>query len=108
MLALFAFHSGFDVQLKCVGDTNVCAHHSIEDISLVLGETFRDLIGDGRGIKRYATCYMPMDETLSRTVVDVSGRPFHVFKCRLKSEKVGEFPTEMTEHFFYSFRIYPI
>ncbi|MCP4296032.1 MAG: imidazoleglycerol-phosphate dehydratase HisB [Proteobacteria bacterium] len=103
MLHLFAFHSGFDIDLKCNGDLEVCAHHSIEDIALTLGNAINSALGDRKGICRYASCYLPMDETLTRTVIDVSGRPFHIFSGKLETEMVGAFPTEMVSHFFQSF-----
>lgn len=103
MLELFAFHSSFDLELTCKGDLNVCAHHSIEDIALTIGSAIFELLGDKKGITRYASCYLPMDETLTRTVVDISGRPYHVFIGSFKSELIGQLPTDMVEHFFYSF-----
>lgn len=103
MLELLAFHSGFDLTLNCDGDLHVCAHHTIEDIALALGAALDDALGDKKGIARYATFFMPMDETLTRTVIDISGRPYHVFNGKLESESVGSFPVEMTRHFFHSF-----
>ena len=103
MLELWTFHSGFDLKINCVGDLSVCPHHSIEDIALILGNTFSELLGDKKGIERYAVCYLPMDETLSRTVIDISGRFFHIFTASFSSENVGDLPTEMVKHFFYSF-----
>jgi imidazoleglycerol-phosphate dehydratase len=103
MLDLLAFHSGFNLDLTCKGDLEVCAHHSIEDIALAIGEAFITALGDKKGIKRYAHCYLPMDETLSRTVIDISGRPYHVFKGEFSTENIGTLPTEMIKHFFYSF-----
>ncbi len=105
MLELFAFHSQFDLEVKCKGDLEVCAHHSIEDIALVLGTSFIEALGDRKGIARYATCFLPMDETLTRTVVDISGRPYHVFQGAFGSDNIGTLPTEMLKHFFYSFCI---
>ncbi len=103
MLELFAFHSGFDVTIACDGDLHVCAHHSVEDIAISLGSAFYSALGDRKGITRYATFFMPMDETLTRTVIDISGRCYHLFKGEFESEKIGDFPVEMTQHFFYSF-----
>lgn len=103
MLTLWAFHAGFDLSLTCKGDLHVCAHHSVEDIALALGGAFKETLNDRAGIARYGTVYMPMDETLSRTVVDISGRPHHVFRGAFSTQKVGEFPVEMTRHFFGSF-----
>lgn len=103
MLELLAFHSGFDLELVCKGDLNVDPHHSIEDIAIIIGETFDELLGDRKGILRYATCFLPMDESLTRTVVDLSGRPYHIFRGDFQSENLGGFPTGMVKHFFYSF-----
>ncbi|PCI28469.1 MAG: imidazoleglycerol-phosphate dehydratase [SAR324 cluster bacterium] len=103
MLDVFKFHSGFDLELECEGDLEVCPHHTIEDIALTLGDALLAALGERRGITRYATCYLPMDETLTRTVLDISGRPYHVFRGAFKTEKVGALPTEMVQHFFYSF-----
>ncbi len=103
MLELFAFHSGFDLELNCKGDLDVCPHHSVEDIALIVGQSLSDVLGDRKGIKRYSTCFLPMDETLTRTVIDVSGRPYHIFKGCFEFENIGLLPTEMVKHFFYSF-----
>jgi len=103
MLELWTFHSGFDLEIDCQGDLKVDQHHSIEDIALALGDAFSAILDDRKGINRYATCFLPMDESLTRTVVDLSGRPFHVFRGEFQSEILGGFPTEMVRHFFYSF-----
>ncbi|MBT3225774.1 MAG: imidazoleglycerol-phosphate dehydratase HisB [Deltaproteobacteria bacterium] len=103
MLDLWAFHSGFDLTLSCQGDLHVCAHHSIEDIAIVLGNSFFEALGDRKGIARYATVFLPMDETLTRTVIDISGRPCHIFHGDFGTEEIGSFPVEMTQHFFNSF-----
>jgi imidazoleglycerol-phosphate dehydratase len=103
MLDLWAFHSGFDLTLSCKGDLHVCAHHSVEDIALVLGSSFLEALGDRKGIARYATVFLPMDETLTRTVIDISGRPCHVFHGSFGKDDIGSFPVEMTQHFFQSF-----
>lgn len=103
MLELWAFHSGFNLNLSCKGDLHVCAHHSIEDIAITLGSAVFNALGDRKGIARYATFFMPMDETLTRTIVDISGRAYHVFKGDFDTETIGEYPVEMTKHFFYSF-----
>lgn len=102
MLELFTFHSGIDLTLECKGDLEVCTHHSVEDIALTLGKAIHKCLQEGRGIRRYATCFLPMDETLTRTVIDLSGRSFHVFQGSFDYEKVGELPTEMITHFFQS------
>ncbi len=103
MLELFAFHSGFDLSLTNQGDLHIDAHHSVEDIALALGEAMNQALGERKGIARYASFFLPMDECLVRTVLDLSGRPFHVFKGFFHTSKVGELPTEMVAHFFKSF-----
>jgi len=103
MLNLWCFHAGFDLELRCDGDLEVCPHHSVEDIGLILGSTFNKILGDRKGIRRYGTAYLPMDECLTRTIIDISGRPYHVFKGNFSFDKIGDFPTEMVSHFFYSF-----
>ena len=102
MLEQLRFHSGSDLELVAQGDLQVCPHHTIEDVALCLGETIAKILGDRQGIRRYACCYLPMDETLTRTVIDVSGRPFHVLKGALSTVAIGGFPTEMVPHFFHS------
>ena len=103
MLDIFAFHSGFDLNLKCDGDLHICPHHTIEDIAIALGECLKLALGDCKGIVRYADNHLAMDETLVRTAIDIAGRPVHVYQAELKSPQIGDFPTEMTKHFFYSF-----
>ncbi|KPA10402.1 Imidazoleglycerol-phosphate dehydratase [Candidatus Magnetomorum sp. HK-1] len=103
MLDLFAFHGQFDLELDCQGDLNVCPHHTIEDIAIVLGQAIDNALGNRNNITRYACCYLPMDESLCRTVIDVSGRPYHVFKANFDTPMIGAFPSEMISHFFYSF-----
>ncbi|MDC1142150.1 imidazoleglycerol-phosphate dehydratase HisB [Planctomycetota bacterium] len=104
MLELFSKHGVFDVELECKGDLHIDAHHSVEDIALALGEAFKQAAGDKSGINRYGHAYVPMDETLIRCALDLSGRPYIVCNSgELRREKVGEFPTEMVEHFWRSF-----
>ncbi len=103
MLELFAFHSNIDLNLKCKGDLEVCPHHTIEDIALSLGSALSDALGNRKGIARYATFYLPMDETLTRTSIDISGRPYHVLIGEFSTQQIGALPTEMLKHFFYSF-----
>lgn len=103
MLTLFARHARFDLKVKCVGDTEVDFHHTAEDIGIVLGQAFRDAIKDKKGIARYGSCILPMDEALIMTAVDISGRSY--LKCSFEglAEKVGDFDTELVEEFFYAF-----
>lgn len=103
MLDLFAKHGMFDLDVKCKGDLRVDDHHTTEDIGITLAKAFEKALGDKSGITRYGHAYVPMDETLARSVVDLSGRSALVFICELKSKKVGDLSTEMIEHFFQSF-----
>lgn len=100
MLTLFAFHSQVDLSVQVEGDTWVDAHHTVEDVGIALGQMILEALGDKVGIRRYGTSYLPMDETLARSVVDVSGRPFLVFNADIKNPKLGEFDTELAEEFF--------
>ena len=100
MLTLFSKHGGFDLEVKAKGDLNVDSHHTIEDIGIVLGQCIREASGERKGIKRYGTTFLPMDEAMAMVSVDVSGRPYLVFEAELKAEKLGDFDTEMTEEFF--------
>lgn len=103
MLTLFSFHGKIDLNVKADGDLNVCDHHTIEDIGITLGEAFKEAIGDKKGINRYGTFYVPMDETLALVSLDISNRPFLVFDCDFKREMVGEMSTEMVVEFFRAF-----
>lgn len=103
MLDLFAKHGGFGLRLTCEGDLQVDEHHTIEDVGIALGSAFRDALGDKSFIRRYGYAYVPMDETLARAVVDLSGRFFFIFDAEFARDRVGDFPAEMTEHFWYSF-----
>ncbi len=103
MLNLLAAHSGMDISLTCEGDLDVDNHHTIEDIGITLGEVFRKALGDKKGIRRYGAFFCPMDETLSRIVLDISGRPYLVFDVTIPVERIGDFETEMTREFFLAF-----
>lgn len=103
MLHLFARHSGMDMSLTCQGDLDVDNHHTIEDIGITLGEVFEKALGDKKGIHRYGCFFCPMDETLSRIVLDLSGRPYLVFDVDIPVERIGSFETEMTREFFLAF-----
>ncbi len=105
MLTLLARHALFDITVACTGDLYVDQHHSVEDIGIALGQAFKQALGDKKGITRYAHSYLPMDETLSRVAVDVSGRPFLIFKTDLPREKIGEFDTELVREWFQAFAI---
>ena len=105
MLELFACHGRFDLTVRCKGDTKVDAHHSVEDVGIVLGKLLCKLLGDKKGIARYAAACVPMDESLARAVIDISGRPFLVFNGMMK-DKVGDFDTELCEEFFRAVATY--
>ncbi len=100
MLELFAFHSGFDLKVKARGDLEVDDHHTIEDLGILMGKCIREALGDKKGIARYGSFRMPMDESLAIVDLDISGRPYLVFNADFSREKVGEYSTEMTEEFF--------
>lgn len=103
MLELFAFHSGFDLNLKAVGDLQVCDHHTIEDCGIVLGTLMKQCLGERRGITRYGSFRMPMDETLAVVDLDISGRPYLVFHCDFRREQIGAMSTEMVQEFLRAF-----
>lgn len=103
MLNLLAFSSGIDINLQAQGDIEVCDHHLVEDVSIVLGKTFLEAIGDKVGIKRYGTFFVPMDETLATVSLDISGRSFLHFECDFIREYIGDFSTEMVKEFFRGF-----
>ncbi|MBN2281778.1 MAG: bifunctional histidinol-phosphatase/imidazoleglycerol-phosphate dehydratase HisB [Candidatus Marinimicrobia bacterium] len=104
MLELFSGHSNIDLFIRCKGDLHVDAHHTIEDTAIGLGECFRSALGSKRGINRYGFL-LPMDESLAQVALDFSGRPEVVWNVNFNREKLGEFPTEMFEHFFKSFAV---
>lgn len=99
MMELFAFHSGFSLKLKADGDLDVDDHHTIEDCGIVLGSCLKEALADRKGINRYGSFTMPMDETLANVTLDISGRPYLVFNCEFKREQIGMMSTEMVEEF---------
>ena len=103
MLEIFSHHSLIDVRLKADGDTHVDLHHTVEDTAYVLAEAITHAIGEKKGINRYGFFYIPMDESLSRTVIDFSGRPEFVWKVNLGLKKIGEMDTELFHEFFRAF-----
>ena len=103
MLTLFAKHGRFDLAVRCAGDTNVDYHHTVEDLGIVLGAAFSQALGDKRGISRYGSCVLPMDEALILTAVDLSGRAYLGFELPLAAQKVGDFDTELVKEFFMAF-----
>ena len=102
MLTAFARHSGFDLALTVRGDLQVDCHHTVEDTGIVLGQAIRKAVGDKKGIVRYGTCILPMDEALVLCSLDLSGRPYYVSDAEFPTEKVGEMDTQMVKEFFYA------
>lgn len=105
MLEQVARHGLIDLEISCEGDLHVDEHHTIEDVAIALGETLKKAVGKKIGIERYSFT-LPMDETLAKVAIDLSGRPYLAFEGTFDREKVGDFPTEMVEHFFYSLAIH--
>jgi len=103
MLTLFARHGHFGLELSCVGDTQVDYHHTAEDIGIVLGQAFRETLGDMRGIRRYAHIILPMDEALILAALDISGRGYLGYEAAIPAQKVGDFDTELVKEFFLGF-----
>lgn len=103
MLTLFAKHGDFDLSLRCLGDTEVDDHHSVEDIGIVLGQAFREALGEAKGIKRYGQIILPMDEALILCALDISGRGFFASTMALPTEKIGTFDTELVSEFYSAF-----
>ena len=102
MLEGFTRHGLFDLKAMCQGDLQVDSHHSIEDMGIVLGTAIKEALGDKKGIVRYGSCMLPMDETLAMCVIDLSGRPYLVFDAPFKGEMVGGMDTQMAREFFYA------
>jgi imidazoleglycerol-phosphate dehydratase len=105
MLELFARHGLFDLTVKVTGDLHVDQHHTTEDAGIALGQAILKALGDKKGITRYADIHLPMDETLTRVALDISGRPFLVFRTTFPTEKIGAFDTELVREFFQAFAI---
>jgi imidazoleglycerol-phosphate dehydratase len=103
MLDLFARHGLFDLEVSCEGDLHIDGHHSVEDIALTIGQAFAAALGDKAGIVRFGAAYVPMDETLVRSVVDLSGRAFTVYRVPKVRDRIGELDVELVEHFWRSF-----
>lgn len=103
MLTLFASHGRFDLNVKCIGDMNVDAHHTTEDIGICLGKAFAEALGDKKGIVRYGSMILPMDEALVLSAVDLSGRAYLGFTLDIPSLRVGDFDTELVEEFWLAF-----
>ena len=103
MLTLFSRHGSFDLNVRCIGDTQVDYHHTAEDIAICLGDAFKNALDDMKGITRYGSFILPMDESLILTAVDISGRSFLGYDLSIPTEKVGDFDTELTREFFEAF-----
>ena len=102
MLTSFATHGRFDLDVRCRGDLHVDAHHTVEDVGIALGQALREALGDKRGIVRFGHAYVPLDEALSRCVIDLSGRPWLHFGVEFKARQIGTMPTELFEDFFWA------
>ena len=102
MLTLFAHHARFDLTLKAAGDIEVDYHHTVEDVGIVLGSAIKEALGDRRGIVRYGTTILPMDESLILSSLDISGRSHLRLDLPMRAQKIGDFPTELIEEFFLS------
>ena len=103
MLDLLARHSRIDITVKAKGDLHIDHHHTTEDVGIALGQAVKQALGDMKGITRYADVHVPMDEALTRVAIDVSGRPFLVFKAKFGRDKVGAFDTELVQEWFQAF-----
>ncbi len=103
MLTLFARHARFDLSVKCIGDSEVDWHHTVEDVGICLGQALKQALGDMKGITRYGFMILPMDETLILSSVDISGRAQLCYGLNIPTQKVGEFDTELTEEFMLAF-----
>ncbi len=103
MLTLFAKHGRFDLEISCNGDTDVDYHHTVEDIGICLGQAFNEALGDKKGIVRYGSTILPMDESLILSAVDISGRGYLSYGLEIPCPKVGDFDTELCEEFYLAF-----
>lgn len=103
MLELFTRHGRFDIDLTCVGDVQVDYHHTVEDVGIVLGQAFKKALGDMKGITRYGTTILPMDESLILTSLDISGRSYLRYDLPVRATKIGDFPVELVEEFLLAF-----
>jgi imidazoleglycerol-phosphate dehydratase len=102
MLTALAAHARFDLDVRCDGDLHVDAHHSVEDVGIALGQALKQALGDKRGIVRFGHAYCPLDEALTRAVVDLSGRPWLQFGVAFRAQRIGDMPTELFEDFYWA------
>src|ERR1043165_734677 len=105
MLDLLARHSRIDITVNAKGDLHIDHHHTTEDVGIALGQALKQALGDMKGITRYADVHVPMDEALTRVAIDISGRPFLVFKAEFVRDKVGTFDTELVQEWFQAFAV---
>ncbi len=103
MLDQLGRHSLVDISVSAKGDLHIDDHHTVEDVGIALGQALRSALGDRKGITRYADALLPMDETLTRVAIDVSGRPFLVFRTEFGTDKIGTFDTQLVREFFQAF-----
>ncbi|MEM9220954.1 MAG: imidazoleglycerol-phosphate dehydratase HisB [Pseudomonadota bacterium] len=105
MLDQLAHHSGIGMKIEAEGDTHIDDHHTVEDVGIALGQAILEALGDKRGIARYAHAFLPMDEALTRVALDISGRPFMVFRTDFQTDKIGTFDTQLVREFFTALAI---
>ncbi|MEK3718675.1 MULTISPECIES: imidazoleglycerol-phosphate dehydratase HisB [unclassified Paenibacillus] len=105
MLDLFTQHGQFDLSVQARGDIDIDDHHTVEDIGICLGQALREALGDKKGIKRYASVFVPMDEALAQVVIDVSNRPHFEYRAEYPSQQVGSFSTELVQEFLWKFAL---
>lgn len=106
MLDQLARHALIDMTIRCEGDLHIDDHHTVEDVGIALGQAIAQAVGDKRGIVRYGACLLPMDDTLVRAALDISGRPFLVWKVDFTAQKIGTFDTELVREFFHAFAVH--
>jgi len=105
MLDLFTKHGQFNLQVEAIGDVDIDDHHTVEDIGICLGQTVREALGDKKGIRRYASVFVPMDEALAQVIIDVSNRPHLEYRAAFPSAQVGSFTTELVHEFLWKFAL---
>ena len=103
MLEQLSHHSLIDLEIEAIGDLHIDAHHTVEDIAISLGTAIKQALGDKKGINRFGEATIPMDETLTRAVIDICGRPYPVFNCQFSSPKIGDVDSELFREFFFAF-----